>query len=109
MTVWLKLSEKDLQLSAVVVVTVFFQGKRSSRDLKFFTSRGHGVTGLGVDVGSRGHGVYGGVTRVTFQGGHGAHGGSRGSRGGSQVYHRRMLMRCAKSVTDMRRMTSYCV
>ena len=38
MTVWLKLSEKDLQLSAVFVVTVFFQGKRSRRDLKFFTS-----------------------------------------------------------------------
>ena len=37
MTVWLKLSEKDLQLSAVFVVTVFFQGKRSRRDLKFFT------------------------------------------------------------------------
>ena len=36
-TVWLKLSDKDLQLSAVVVVTVFFQGKRSRRDLKFFT------------------------------------------------------------------------
>ena len=38
MNVWLKLSEKDLQLSAVVVVTLFFQGKRSRRDLKFFTS-----------------------------------------------------------------------
>ena len=37
MTVWLKLSEKDLQLSAVFVVTVFFQGKRSRRDLKFST------------------------------------------------------------------------
>ena len=37
MNVWLKLSEKDLQLSAVVVVTLFFQGKRSRRDLKFFT------------------------------------------------------------------------
>ena len=38
MTVWLKLSEKDLQLSAVFVVTVFFQGKRSRRDLKFSTA-----------------------------------------------------------------------
>ena len=37
MNVWLKLSEKDLQLSAVVVVTLFFRGKRSRRDLKFFT------------------------------------------------------------------------
>ena len=37
MTVWLKLSENDLQLSAVFVVTVFFQGKRSRRDLKFST------------------------------------------------------------------------
>ena len=27
--------KKDLQLSAVFVVTVFFQGKRSRRDLKF--------------------------------------------------------------------------
>ena len=38
MTVWLKLSEKDLQLSAVFVVTVFFQGKRSGGTLSF--SRG---------------------------------------------------------------------
>ena len=38
MNVWLKLSGKDLQLSAVVVVTLFFQGKRSRRDLKFFTA-----------------------------------------------------------------------
>ena len=38
MNIWLKLNEKDLQLSAVVVVTLFFQGKRSRRDLKFFTS-----------------------------------------------------------------------
>ena len=40
MNVWLKLSEKDLQLSAVVVVTLFFRGKRSRRDLKFFTQAG---------------------------------------------------------------------
>ena len=43
MTVWLKLSEKDLQLSAVFVVTVFFQGKRSRRDLKFSTEGGIGM------------------------------------------------------------------
>ena len=39
MTVWLKLSEKDLQLSAVVVVNLFFQGKRSF-------SRGSGACAL---------------------------------------------------------------
>ena len=43
MTVWLKLSEKDLQLSAVFAVTVF-QGKRSRRDLSF--SRGSGACAL---------------------------------------------------------------
>ena len=44
MTVWLKLSEKDLQLSAVVVVTLFFQGKRSGGTLSF--SRGSGACAL---------------------------------------------------------------
>ena len=44
MTVWLKLSEKDLQLSAVFVVTLFFRGKRSRRTLSF--SRGSGACAL---------------------------------------------------------------